>query len=225
VVEGENKLGSFCTSCGTKIEPTAAFCTNCGAKREIAIQPAAVVAAPSVEAPIQVAISSNAADLPAATSPIVVSNVVPISPPPELHSVISFSQKPKGSGSKTIILIAALIVFLAAAVGGWKYWQKSTRVEIEVSSDSPSLPSGGTTHVEAEVPNPLGVNVQWSVREGSSGGSITGAGALAEQGTIKFVAAYTAPATPGTYHIVATLSDNSESTGEAVIVVTSGSAQ
>lgn len=49
--------------------------------------------------------------------------------------------------------------------------------------------------------------VNWSVLEGPSGGSVTSGGA------------YTAPATPGIYHVVATSSDNPAVTDTAVTVV------
>lgn len=220
------ELGSFCTSCGAKLDSTAAFCTKCGTKREVDSQSANIaIASPSVDSPTPVATSA-----PISTTVPVSTNILEASPPAanpvfstpaavEVPSVIALGEKPKGSGSKAIFLIIALMVLLGAAFGGWKYWQKSTRVEIEVSPDTTSIPPGGSTHVAAEVPNPNNVDVIWSVREGSSGGTVTSAGALAERGTVKFVATYNASTTPGTYHVVATLSDNSESTGETTITV------
>ena len=232
------ELGSFCTSCGAKQEPGGAFCTSCGAKREVPS-----VAAPVVETPTQappppappdpptnvtvttdsasaaapaIVVSNAPAGQPEPIAPVVQSNAAPQAAVP---SVIALGEKPKGSGSKAILIVIVLVVLLGAAFGGWKYWQKSTRVEIEVSPDATQIPLGGSTHVEAEVPNPNNVDVIWSVKEGLSGGMVTGAGALAERGTVKFVATYNAPNTPGTYHVVATLSDNSESTGETTIAV------
>jgi hypothetical protein len=251
------ELGSFCTSCGAKLEPGVAFCTICGAKRQMALQPDTIAVAsspvasspvasspedfspPPVEtsppvstnlpeatlAPADLAPADSApADIPPATlSPAAIAptaNPVFSTPPAtEVPSVIALGEKPKDSGSKAIFVIIVLVILSGAAFGGWKYWQKSTRVEIEVSPDATSIPLGGSTHVEAEVPNPNNVDVIWSVREGSAGGAVTGAGALAERGTVKFVATYNAPTTPGTYHVVATLSDNSESTGETTITV------
>jgi hypothetical protein len=52
-----------------------------------------------------------------------------------------------------------------------------------------------------------GGGVTWSVREGAAGGSITASGA------------YTAPTTPGTYHVVATSNGAGASAGEATVTV------
>jgi hypothetical protein len=222
------ELGSFCTSCGAKQEPGGTFCTSCGAKREVPVAvavpepPAASSASPTnmtVTTDSASAVAAAATNIPPVQSEpvaaIAQSNATPAAPVP---SVIALSQRPKGSGSKAIFIVLALVILLGAAFGGWKYRQKSTRVEIEVSPDATQLPLGGSTHVEAEVPNPNNVDVIWSVKEGS-GGTVTGAGALAEKGMVKFVATYNAPNTAGTYHVVATLSDNSESTGETTITV------
>lgn len=216
----ENKLGSFCTRCGNRLEASAAFCTSCGAKREVPT-PVAVQATPQpVEQPVALASPTITPDT-STSAPMATSNVVTIAttaPPP---SVVSMAPASKSSGSKTLIFVIAAVIVVGLAFGGWKYWQKSTRVEIEVSPDSATLMPDATTHVEAEVPNPLGVDVNWSVREGDKGGTVVGAGALSEQGAVKFVATYTAPDAPGTYHVVATLSNNSESTGETTITVNS----
>jgi hypothetical protein len=54
--------------------------------------------------------------------------------------------------------------------------------------------------------------VTWSIQEGAAGGSITGTGA------------YTAPATPGTYHVIATSQADSSQSATATITVQAGNA-
>src|SRR5690348_6327986 len=164
------ELGIFCTSCGAKQEPDGAFCTSCGVKREV---PSGAVASaehppapPTLSSNVTVptkamptAASSNVPMVqPEPIAPTVQTNTAPATPVP---SVIDLGEKPKGSGSKAIFLVIALVILSGAAFGGWKYWQKSTRVEIEVSPDATRIPLGGSMHVEAEVPNPNNVDVIW----------------------------------------------------------------
>lgn len=45
--------------------------------------------------------------------------------------------------------------------------------------------------------------VQWSVQEGTGGGSVESAGATVQNRTVFLVASYTAPLLPGIYHVMA----------------------
>ncbi|MBZ4399855.1 glycosyl hydrolase family 18 protein [Myxococcus sp. MISCRS1] len=80
-------------------------------------------------------------------------------------------------------------------------------VQVSVSPPAVTLPPGGTSTFVATVTGTTNTQVLWSVREGSAGGAVTQAGV------------YTAPATPGTYHVVAqSLADPSRS-AEATVTV------
>jgi hypothetical protein len=70
-----------------------------------------------------------------------------------------------------------------------------------------NLPAGGTQTFRASVTGSNNQTVTWSVQEGAVGGSITSGGV------------YTAPQTPGTYHVVATSqADNTKSDTATVTV-------
>lgn len=74
-----------------------------------------------------------------------------------------------------------------------------------VTPNTASIPVHGTQTFTATVVGPTNTGVTWSVQEGASGGSITAGGV------------YTAPATHGTYHVVATsVADPTRSTVVAV---------
>jgi hypothetical protein len=65
-------------------------------------------------------------------------------------------------------------------------------VTVTVSPSSAAVLPGGTQQFSASVNNATNQSVTWSVQEGASGGTINSSGL------------YTAPATQGTYHVVAT---------------------
>jgi hypothetical protein len=97
---------------------------------------------------------------------------------------------------------------------------KSTSVPVTVTSttsvsvtpDPFTLSVGDTRTFAATVQNAPRTDVSWAVLEGPTGGSVSAAGL------------YTAPATAGAYHVVATsLWDNSK-TGSATVIVQSGGA-
>ena len=81
---------------------------------------------------------------------------------------------------------------------------------ISVSPSSVTVPVGAVQTFAAIVPG--GGSATWSVKEGAGGGSITSAGI------------YTAPASTGTYHVVATNSANSAQTATATVSVVAATA-
>ena len=78
-------------------------------------------------------------------------------------------------------------------------------VAVSVAPAAVSLDACGTSTFTARASGTTGGSATWSVREGAAGGSITPSGA------------YTAPSTPGTYHVVATWTGGG--TGEAAVTV------
>ena len=85
-------------------------------------------------------------------------------------------------------------------------------VMVDISPTNVALSSGAPQTFTANVNPPETTNrhVTWSVLEGVTGGSITVAGV------------YTAPITPGTYHVVATSVANATSSATAVVIVWPG---
>ena len=82
---------------------------------------------------------------------------------------------------------------------------------VTMTGGSTSLTLRATTTFTASVVGPSNTSVIWSVLEGASGGTIT-AGGL-----------YTAPATHGNYHVVATSAADPSRTATATVAISSGS--
>jgi hypothetical protein len=86
-------------------------------------------------------------------------------------------------------------------------------ITVTIAQRTVSVSSLGTFTFAANVAGTSNTAVAWSVSEGAAGGAITAGGT------------YTAPATPGTYHVVAkSLADPTKTDTVPVIVVAAGSA-
>lgn len=81
-------------------------------------------------------------------------------------------------------------------------------VAVAISPTTASVVSGGTQTFAATVSGNANTSVTWSVSEGPTGGAITTGGV------------YTAPATPGTYHVVATSVVDASKSATAAVTVT-----
>ncbi len=80
-------------------------------------------------------------------------------------------------------------------------------VAVVVSPKTPSLIAGGSQQFTATVTGSANTGVTWSVQEGAAGGSVSAAGA------------YSAPATAGAYHVIATsLADGTKSDSATITV-------
>jgi hypothetical protein len=96
-------------------------------------------------------------------------------------------------------IILAAIFFLSPA-------QASAAVAITISPTAVNLPANGSQQFTATVTGASDTSVTWTVREGSSGGTVSSTGL------------YSAPAILATYHVVAT--SNADSTQNATATVT-----
>ncbi len=85
-------------------------------------------------------------------------------------------------------------------------------VEVTISPSAPSVSINGTQAFTATVKYATDTSVTWSVKEGSTGGTITSAGV------------YTAPSTAGTYHVIATSVEDTTKSATAEVTVQSGGA-
>lgn len=81
-------------------------------------------------------------------------------------------------------------------------------VTVAINPTSVTLSSGGTQAFTASVGSTGNTAVTWRVSEGNAGGSITSSGL------------YTAPATPGTYHVLATSQVDPSKSASAIVTVT-----
>lgn len=98
----------------------------------------------------------------------------------------------------SVVLLCGSLVF---GCGGSK--PPSSSFSFLVSPATAEVWQGDTAAFSAPV------EVNWSIKEGSAGGSISSAGV------------YTAPGVPGTYHIIATSLADPSNTGEATVTVPS----
>jgi hypothetical protein len=78
---------------------------------------------------------------------------------------------------------------------------------VSITPSAPTTDACGTVTFQATVHGTTNQGVTWSVQEGASGGTITGAGV------------YTAPTTASTYHVVAASQANTLSTASVPVVV------
>ena len=81
-------------------------------------------------------------------------------------------------------------------------------VAVSITPGSVSLTAGATSQFTATVTGSTNTGVQWSVMEGSTGGTVSSSGL------------YTAPSTAGTYHVVATSSADKSKSAMATATVT-----
>jgi chitinase len=80
-------------------------------------------------------------------------------------------------------------------------------VQVTASPASATLDGCGTLQLAATVTGTANTAVTWAVQEGAAGGTVDAAGR------------YTAPATPGTYHVVATSAASSAATATVPVAV------
>lgn len=182
----------FCGSCGKAVSEGARFCENCGA----------AIAAPtgqSVPAPIMTASAPN------------------VTPPFATSAVHHTSKAP-------LIILAIFLVVMA--VLGYEMMQfklagkKTSGVDVSVMPAQLTLKAGESHLIEATVLGTENTDVGWMVQEGSSGGSVVPNGATAHDGHVFSAGKYTAPATPGTYHVIASSKADESRASSATIIVT-----
>jgi hypothetical protein len=126
------------------------------------------------------------------------------------------------------VLIGAIIVALLA-VGGIVWMLRSSmslgtkpaaKVEVTIFPATAKVAAGKPIDFAATVTGAPTSEVTWKVEEGDDVGKIQTRGAYAKEGAISLYATYTAPKTPGTYHLVATsTADPSKSASSEITVV------
>ena len=126
------------------------------------------------------------------------------------------------------VLIGAVIVALLA-VGGIVWMLRSSvsvgakpaNVEITIFPLTAKIAVGKGADFAATVTGAPTSEVTWKVEEGDNAGQIQTRGAYAKEGAISLYSTYTAPKTPGTYHLVATSTADPSKSASAEITVVS----
>ena len=130
-----------------------------------------------------------------------------------------------GEGRRKVspVLIGAIIVALIAL--GGIFWMVRSSMSLDGKSNAPvvvtiyptsaKLAVGKSVDLKADVSGGASSGVTWAVEEGEAGGSVK----LQESGSSLYCT-YTAPKTPGTYHLTATsTADKSKSATADITVV------
>jgi len=125
------------------------------------------------------------------------------------------------------VLIGAVIVALLA-VGGIVWMLRSSvstsakpaKVEITMFPTTAKVVAGKPIDFAATVTGAPTSEVTWKVEEGDDVGQIQTRGAYGKEGAISLYCTYTAPKTPGTYHLVATSTADPSKSASAEITVT-----
>src|SRR5579864_143483 len=211
------RASSFCIKCGGGLAAGARFCNRCGsivATASIAPKPVESSVPPIQQVPVRQ--GSNIAATAAAPA---VSPLVPSAPSlrPTIPAAgplrVAFPQPIPVPAARSALSPGAKLGFSAAAlIFGVVIWiavrpstnhDASMRVTaISISPETIRVVPGGTTRVMALVSGE-DRDVQWSVLEGASGGSIEPGGATVQNGTVFLLGNYHAPYAPGVYHVIA----------------------
>jgi chitinase len=92
-------------------------------------------------------------------------------------------------------------------------------VKVTVTPATARVAKGKTLDVLATVSGTDTIEVNWSIQEGDAGGHVESRGAKAVKGKVWSQAVYTAPKTPGIYHLLAESKVASDKSAEVVITV------
>ncbi len=109
-----------------------------------------------------------------------------------------------------ILFLSIVALVLSCSCGGRTSESRTNTVtnsSIVITPASPQVPSGGSQQFVATVTGISNTSVVWSVKEGTAGGTIDSTGK------------YTAPATVGTYHVIAQSQVNASLSVTAAITV------
>lgn len=232
------RFSSFCTKCGGGLAAGARFCNRCGSgvravpvvSKPLEPRPAVVSQAPPM---VQPAVSAASAS---SSAPVISSAPVPApvrlhaSPAPATPVRVAYPSQPVPSavaraGLSTGAKMGFAMVALAFGVAIWFAVRPSTDHSASISPTTVSISPavirvvpGGTVRVMALV-NGDDRDVQWTIAEGSSGGSIDAGGATVQNGTVYLLGNYHAPYAPGVYHVIAVSAADQTQKATAQVIV------
>ena len=214
-----------CESCGRANPAQNRFCENCG--RALQAAPPPSVPTPSTQT--SWLDSAEPASRPVAVAPPLEAPAAP-APAPATATNDNFfyyyDDKASHRGNRKLLIV--LLVVLVLAIGGVAYLMlrpsaKSAaagNVAVTIAPTEARVAADGTQDFAATVKGTGDIDVTWSVAEGSAGGTLVNRGAQAEGGSVATMAIYSAPKTPGTYHVVATSKADPAKSAAAEVTVT-----
>src|SRR6185312_13602614 len=113
------------------------------------------------------------------------------------------------SGNRKLLIILAVVLALGVLGVIYLLSRPSTKtpaganVTIAIAPPEAQISVGESHDFSATVTGSGDTDVTWSIAEGSVGGSVVSHGAQAQGGTVASLGVYSAPKTPGTYHVTA----------------------
>jgi ribosomal protein L32 len=143
--------------------------------------------------------------------------------PPQAREV-----RPRKSRLPVLEILIAVLLLVGAAFSVWmlrsslpgKSLVPASNVEVTISPASAKVVAGNAFDFAATVNGTDDAEVTWTVQEGDAGGRVVPRGAKAGSGAVSLLAVYIAPASPGTYHLLATSKADPRKSATAEITVT-----
>jgi hypothetical protein len=207
-----------CPSCGRLNSDLRATCVTCGT-------------------PLHEAVESSPQSVPPAPA----NGIAPPEPqyePPDVpipfldaYSKPELLPEPRPRKARRLPILEILVVVLLLIGAGAAVWMlrssmpakkapaASSNIEVTITPMSAQVTPGHAVDFAAQVSGTDTTEVSWSVQEGEAGGRMVNRGAKAENGQVSLLAVYVAPATPGTYHVVATSKADPQQSAEAEVTV------
>lgn len=119
-------------------------------------------------------------------------------PPPGPYAPHTVAPPRKSHVGLVIGIIFVLMVIAGGIAGGWYYWTNYTRVTAEQTTAD--CVTGQSVELSA-LETGKEVGITWALVETSAAGTVTPTTSEKTGAGIRYKATYTAPPTPGTYHV------------------------
>jgi len=150
------------------------------------------------------------------------------SAPIPIAATSSTARIQRESGPPVLEILVIVLLLVGAGTSVWilrsslpsKAAGAPPAVVVTISPESAEVVAGKAFDFSATVSGTDDTQVVWTVQEGDAGGRIVSRGAKAKGGGVSSLAVYTAPSTPGTYHLVATSKADPEQSASAEATVT-----
>jgi hypothetical protein len=143
----------------------------------------------------------------------------------EVEAVLSNDAR-RSSRLPVVEILVAVLLLGGAATAIWMLHSSLPRanttasgiIAVTIYPPTGRVAAGKTLVVAAAVSGSDDLEVDWSIKEGDAGGRVQAHGAKAAKGKVWSQAFYDAPATPGTYHVLA--ASKADPTKSAVAAIT-----
>jgi len=213
-----------CRGCGRVNPERNRFCESCGQPMQAGESHAAISASSGWLYDTEPAAPATVATI-AANSPWAAA-ATQTAPAADDSFSYYYDDRAGQAGNRRLLII--LLVVLALGIIGLLYLMlrspgkaaSTENISITVSPVEAQVASGAAHDFAATVSGTGNTDVTWSIQEGDSGGRVVNRGAEARGGTVSTIGVYIAPATAGTYHVIATSKADRSKAASAEVTVT-----